>query len=192
MGITNPLAPNEVVDRCNTVPQMNDKQGPDGLFGIDRFARFMRASKAPPRDAQLASTREARLGERLFQSVGCAGCHVPTLVTATAGTRINGGRFTVPEALGGKVFHPFSDFLLHDVGTGDGIVQNGGEETANKLRTPPLWGVRTRDRLMHDGQSLTFLKAILRHDGEATEVIEKFRELSHAEKQHIVFFLRTL
>jgi CxxC motif-containing protein (DUF1111 family) len=51
----------------------------------------------------------------------------------------NGGTFIVPPALGSKVIHPYSDFLLHDVGTGDGIVQNGGQSTANKLRTPPLW-----------------------------------------------------
>ena len=192
MGFTNPLAPKEVVNRCNTVPQMNDKLGSDGLFDTDRFARFMRASKAPPRDEQLATTLEARLGAELFQSVGCAACHVPAMVTAPAGTKINGGKFTVPEALGNRMFHPFSDFLLHDVGTGDGIVQNGGQGTANKLRTPPLWGVRTRDRLMHDGQSLTLLDAILRHAGEAEQVINNFRELSDAERQQMIYFLRTL
>ena len=69
-----------------------------------------------------------------------------------------------------KLIHPFSDFLLHNVGTGDGIVQNGGPSTRNKLRTPPLWGVRTRNQLMHDGQSLTFNNAILRHGGEASGV----------------------
>ena len=61
----------------------------------------------------------------------------------------------MPSALGDKIIHPFSDFLLHDVGTGDGIVQNGGPLTRNKLRTAPLWGLRTRTRLMHDGVSLT-------------------------------------
>lgn len=192
MGFTNPLALTEVVDRCNTVPQLNDKKGQDGLFDTDHFTRFMRASKVPPRDPQLAPMLEARLGEELFRSVGCATCHVPAMVTAPAGTRINGGMFTVPESLGNKLFHPFSDFLLHDVGTGDGIVQNGGQETANKLRTPPLWGVRTRDRLMHDGRSLTFVDAIQRHGGEASRVIEEFRELSEAEKQRVIFFLRTL
>jgi hypothetical protein len=68
---------------------------------------------------------------------------------------INGGTFVVPAALGNKVIHPFSDFLLHDVGTGGGIIQNGGPSTANKLRTPPLWGLRTRTRHMQDGLSVT-------------------------------------
>ena len=63
-----------------------------------------------------------------------------SITTAAPGTLINGGTFAVPAALGNKIIHPFSDFLLHDIGTGDGIVQNGGPSTANKLRTPPLWG----------------------------------------------------
>ena len=104
--------------------------------------------------------------------------HVPTLVTAATGTRINGGAFVVPPALGSKTIHPYSDFLLHDVGTGDGIVQNAGPETANKLRTPPLWGVRTRTRLLHDGSALTFRAAILRHGGEASSASYRFRLLA--------------
>jgi len=69
--------------------------------------------------------------------------------------------------LGGKTIHPFSDFLLHDVGTGDGIVQNGGLETRNKLRTTPLWGLRTRGRLLHDGSASDLTTAIRRHAEEA-------------------------
>jgi len=80
---------------------------------------------------------------------------------------INGGTLAVPDALGNKIIHPFGDFLLHDVVPGDGIVQNGGQETAVKLRTAPLWGLRTRNRLMHDGNSLTLENAIERHNGEA-------------------------
>jgi CxxC motif-containing protein (DUF1111 family) len=62
----------------------------------------------------------------------------------------------------------------------------------NKLRTPPLWGVRTRDRLMHDGESLTFSEAILRHGGEATFVINKFLRLDSSEKNHLITFLTSL
>jgi len=69
---------------------------------------------------------------------GCAICHVRTITTAAVGTVINGGMLTVPAALGNKTIHPFSDFLLHHVGTGDGIVQNGGRTTRNKLRTSAL------------------------------------------------------
>jgi CxxC motif-containing protein (DUF1111 family) len=152
----------------------------------------MRATKAPPRDSALASTLDAQAGSALFDQIGCGICHVRTIITAPAGTIINGGTFTVPPALGNKIIHPFGDFLLHDVGTGDGIVQNGGQSTANKLRTAPLWGARTRDRLMHDGGSLTFRNAILRHGGEAAHVTTNFRNLSAAEKQQLIAFLQSL
>ena len=105
---------------------------------------------------------------------------------------INGGAFVVPPALGDKRIRPFSDFLLHDVGTGDGIVQNGGPGTRNKVRTPPLWGMRTRERLMHDGLSLTRNEAILRHAGQATSVINSYRALSTTQKNQLVAFLDSL
>jgi CxxC motif-containing protein (DUF1111 family) len=101
-------------------------------------------------------------------------------------------RRLVPAALGNKIIHPFSDFLLHDVGTGDGIVQNGGPFSRNKVRTAPLWGLRIRTRLMHDGGSLTPRDAILRHDGEARFVINNFRGLSDQQKNQLLIFLRSL
>jgi len=113
-------------------------------------------------------------------------------VTAPEGTPINGGTFTVPAALGDKAFHPFSDFLLHDVGTGDGIVQNGGPRTRNRLRTAPLWGVRVRNRLMHDGESVTFDDAIQRHRGEAAFVTGNYQRLSGQQKRLISKFLESL
>src|SRR5581483_1152511 len=99
---------------------------------------------------------------------------------------------TVPAALGNKVIHPFSDYLLHDIGTGDGVVQNGGQSTANKLRTMPLWGVRTHSRHMHDGTSLTFNDAILRHAGEARGVVSNYRALSSTQRAQIIAFLESL
>ncbi len=123
MGITNRLQPDEVTNLCNAASEPNDTAGTDGLFDIDHFARFMRASEAPARDVTLSQTSEAKNGEGLFEKIGCATCHVARLTTAAAGTAINGGNFTIPPALGDKTFHPYGDFLLHDVGTGDGIVQ---------------------------------------------------------------------
>jgi CxxC motif-containing protein (DUF1111 family) len=206
MGITNRLQPTEVTTLCDTVPDPEDQPGPDGLADIDHFTRFVRATKAPPRDLQLAQTADAQKGSDLFDSVGCAVCHVRTLETAPAGTAINGGTFTVPDALGAKQFHPFSDFLLHDVGTGDGIVipvvehfgraylemQTTFNITANRMRTAPLWGVRTRSRLMHDGTSLTFEDAIVRHRGEAAKAAKKFHRLKDVEKQQLIGFLKSL
>jgi CxxC motif-containing protein (DUF1111 family) len=98
----------------------------------------------------------------------------------------------VPDALGNKVFHPFSDFLLHNVGTGDGIVQGGPQDTANKLRTVPLWGVRAKARFMHDLRSLSLENAILRHRGEARHVTDHFEDLTPTEKQQVIAFLNSL
>ncbi len=213
MGITNRLQPDEVTNLCNTATEPNDTPGADGLSDIDRFARFMRASEAPARDVTLSETPEAKNGEALFLKIGCATCHVATLTTAAAGTPINGGNFTIPPALGNKTFHPYGDFLLHNVGTGDGIVQAIPEHygrrlaehpdlksstfpkfhsTANKVRTAPLWGVRLHSRLMHDGGSTTFTDAIRRHRGEASEVTDAFEKLTLAEKKALLTFLLSL
>lgn len=189
MGITNPLFPDELTSNGNPVDEFDPIPGVENLDDIDAFALFMRSTKAPPR-GQL--TAAAINGEQSFNAIGCAICHVSTMRTAPPGTVINGGALTVSSALGNKNFHPFGDFLLHDVGTGDGIVQNGGPSTRNKVRTAPLWGVRTRNRLMHDGESLTFTDAILRHRGEAQFVTNRFNTLSSAEKRNLVAFLRSL
>jgi CxxC motif-containing protein (DUF1111 family) len=212
MGITNPLQPDEVTTLCNTVSEPNDTPGADGLADIDRFARFVRSTKAASRDDTLAATPQAVKGAALFQRVGCVICHVQSLTTAPVGSKVNGSAFTVPDALGGKTIHPYSDFLLHDVGTGDGIVMAWTEHygknvynidwkgrsdelvqrTRNKIRTPPLWGVRMRARLMHDGGSVTFSDAIRRHRGEASKVVRKFNDLNQADRQAIEEFLRSL
>ena len=191
-GVTSRLQPTESTTLCDTVADPEDPFGPDGLEDIDHFARFMRASQVPPRDTALAATSDAITGSNLFNAIGCNICHVTSITTSPAGTVINGGAFTVPAALGNKIIHPYSDFLLHNVGTGDGIVQNGGQATANKLRTMPLWGGRTRVRLMHDLQTFTRNEAILRHAGEATGVINNYRALSTTQKNQLITFLQSL
>jgi CxxC motif-containing protein (DUF1111 family) len=212
MGITNRLFPDEVTKLCNTASEPNDRPGPDGLADVDHFARFMRATKAPARDAQLAGTPLARRGSDLFDKIGCVTCHVRTLNTAAAGTKINGGTFAIPDALALKTFYPFGDFLLHDVGTGDGIAVAMEEHygrnmyqiqwrnfsldsfanAQDKVRTAPLWGVRLRPQLMHDGQSVTLRDAVLRHLGEASQVTERFRKLKHNDQEALIEFLRSL
>ena len=212
MGFTTRLLPEEVTTLCNAAAEPNDTTHADGLADFERFARFMRATKAPARDTVLGRTPAARHGSELFDAIGCATCHVRTLVTAAAGTTLNGGTDTIPPALGEKAFHPFGDFLLHDIGTGDGIVMAMPEHygpavykvlwrefsidsvgrTRNKLRTAPLWGVRLRPRLMHDGASLTLRDAIVRHRGEASGVSKRFRKLPQSDQQAIIVFLESL
>ena len=89
MGITNRLQPDEVTKLCNTASEPNDTPGADGLSDIDHFARFIRATKAPTRDSQLANSAVAKKGFGLFDKIGCATCHVETLATAPAGTKID-------------------------------------------------------------------------------------------------------
>lgn len=212
MGITNRLQPDEVTNLCNTVSEPNDTPGPDGLSDIDHFARFVRATKAPARDLHLANTPLAEKGSALFDKIGCASCHVRTLTTAAAGTKINGGTFTIPAPLGSITFHPYGDYLMHDVGTGDGILQatpehygrkvfqmmsdymskQDFESSRNKIRTAPLWGVRLQPRLMHDGASLTLRDAISRHGGEAKNVTQKFEKLGKGDQEALIEFLKSL
>jgi CxxC motif-containing protein (DUF1111 family) len=209
MGITNPLHPTEntsmgkviprcgagvTVGPCDPVADPEDQPTADAPSGkdVESFAKFMRSTKAPPRDAVLAATPDAQAGSQLFDRVGCAVCHVRSFVTLPPGTSINRGAFVVPPALGNKVIHPFSDFLLHNVGTGDGIVQNGGASTRNKLRTPPLWGLRTRSRLLHNGLAMTRHDAILAHTGEAIGVLANYLTLSSGEKRQLLTFLDSL
>lgn len=198
MGITNRLFPKEFTTVCDEIPDTLPN-GEDGENDIDAFTRFMRATKAPSRDKILATSPDGMAGADLFKSIGCAICHVSSITTAPAGTVINGGDFVIPAALGCKIIHPFGDFLLHDVGTGDGIVQTTladgitlDQSTAQKVRTPPLWGVRTRDRLMHDGETLTLAKAILRHAGEATGVVNNYLALNATQKAQLITFLNSL
>jgi len=192
MGITNRLRPTEVTQVLNTTTGINDQPDNLGLADIDHFAQFVRGTMVPPRDTALAATPAALKGQQLFQQAGCSVCHVESITTAPAGTVIDGGMFTVPDALGDKIIHPFSDFLLHDIGTGDGIVQVGPQDTANKLRTAPLWGLRTKARFMHDLGSLSLTNAILRHEGEAHEPARHFRELGPEEREALLTFLKSL
>ncbi len=192
MGVTNRLRKMDVTPVCKTTTDSEDQPDNLGLADIDHFAEFIRGTMVPPRDQSLAATSAARQGQNLFTRIGCATCHVQSIITAPAGTVIDGGMFTVPDALGDKLIHPFSDFLLHDVGTGDGIVQVGPQDTADKLRTAPLWGLRTKARFMHDLQSLSLENAIERHKGEASQAERRFDELTAQERAALITFLNSL
>ena len=260
MGITNRLQPTEVTSICNppvttTVPnsdttkitEPNSLPDPkDNLEDIDHFASFMRSLKAPARDAAAATT-EVTQGAQLFAKIGCAACHVESIATGKS-PAAPGGTGLHPEALENRTIHPYSDFLLHNVGTGDGIpialVEHFGREPVrkrmrelepsraaetqerrqgkpedecsesyqtavlegekhpdllrdtmcarNKIRTAPLWGLRLRSRLMHDGASVELGDAIRRHKGEAEEVSEHFSRLKPAEQKALLAFLQSL
>ena len=206
MGITTPLFPSEPTSNGRSVDSFDQGGKPnDTNEGIFLAANFMRSTKAPDRTPgspdqgqkqprQAPTPRQATInqGEQVFVSTGCAICHTTTFVTAPAGTPINGGSYKVPQALGSVTFHPYGDFLLHDVGTGDGIVQNGGQSTRNKVRTMPLWGLSKRSIFLHDGSSNSLVDAIGRHKGEASDVVAAFKKLSPQDNDQLMQFLNTL
>jgi len=152
----------------------------------------MRATKAPPRGA---ITADVTAGDQLFTSIGCATCHVASITTAAPGTMINKGAMQVPASLGNKIIHPYSDYLLHDIGSGDGIpIQpiDAFAATADQIRTAPLWGLRTRNRLMHDGLSFTKQEAISRHANQGSAAKSAYDALSQAQKDQVLAFLDSL
>ena len=258
MGITNRLQPNEVTTICNppvvttaddkSVTEPNSKPDPGStLEDIDHFASFMRSLKAPARDETAAGTTIVKHGAELFTKIGCATCHVETIVTGKSPAS-PGGPGLHPDALENRTIHPYSDFLMHNVGTGDGIpvalVEHFGRErierrmreleapraaaktqrpkgkvedecsesyqtavlegerhtdvlrdtlcARNKIRTAPLWGLRLRSRLMHDGTSVELGDAIRRHKGEAATATERFSRLKPAEQKALLAFLQSL
>jgi len=120
------------------------------------FALFMRLS-APPAPAPFTSS--AQNGAKLFNTVGCALCHTPTLTTGPS-------RFT---GMSNVSYNPYSDFALHHMGTGlaDGIVQGGAG--SDQFRTAPLWGVGQRLSFIHDGRTSDLLATICAHSSNGSE-----------------------
>jgi CxxC motif-containing protein (DUF1111 family) len=120
-------------------------------------------------------------GARVFGDVGCAGCHVRSLTTGPSDV----------AALAARSFRPYSDFLLHDMGTlGDGIVQ--GDAGGREMRTAPLWGLHVATTLLHDGRATTIEDAIAAHDGQGRGARDRFLALPERDRASLVAFLRTL
>jgi CxxC motif-containing protein (DUF1111 family) len=186
MGITNDLFPVEVafgirpeqIKACDPMPDPEDAvDRRTGRRGIDNFASFMRfLAPLPPGET---GPRE-QAGEQVFREIGCAGCHVPVLETGPNQSPV----------LHRQQIRLFSDLLLHDVNTGDGIPQAAA--TDREIRTPALWGLRFRRPLLHDGSAVTTEEAIRRHGGEAERVRKLFERLPEASRQNLLAFLGSL
>jgi CxxC motif-containing protein (DUF1111 family) len=163
---------------CDPIPDPEDVKDPrTGRRGIDNFASFMKFL-APLGRGQIDET--ARNGERVFGAIGCAGCHTPALTTGPSANPLF-NRVTVPL---------FSDLLLHDVGTGDGIRQEAG--APEEIRTPALWGVRFRRPLLHDGSAATLEEAIRRHANEAELARRGYDQATADDRAALLAFLRSL
>jgi CxxC motif-containing protein (DUF1111 family) len=185
MGITNDLFPQESafavtpeqLRLCDPFSDPEDIRDPRSRRrGIDNFASFMRFL-APVERVDMND--QVRAGEQIFAAVGCTACHIPALETGPSSN---------------PLFHRkrvalFSDLLLHDVGTGDGIKQGAAE--ANEIRTPALWGLRFRRPLLHDGTA-TVEEAIGRHAREAELARRGFDGLSDVDRASLLAFLGSL
>ena len=134
---------------------------------------------APP--PAVRPSGSALAGQRLFGQLNCDACHRPTMMTGASPI----------AALAHKVVPLYSDLLLHDMGSlGDGIEQ--GAAGAREIKTAPLWGLRARPRLLHDGRATTIADAILGHAGEATAARNRFADLDESSRQQVIDFLNTL
>jgi CxxC motif-containing protein (DUF1111 family) len=180
MGITSPLFPNEncpggdcTLLSCDLVPDPED----DGT-DVEAFHDFMTLLGPPPR---ARTTFGALIGSLVFDRIGCDNCHVRSLTTGPS--RV--------AALAFKTFQPFSDFLLHDMGSlGDGIEQ--GLASGNEMRTAPLWGIHIMTSFLHDGRATTIQEAILAHDGQGRQARNRFVALPAVQKARLLAFLNTL
>lgn len=186
MGITNDVFPDEPhggisaerLRECDRLKDPEDLVDPrTGKRAIDNFEAFMKFLAAPPRGT---ITDEVRTGEQVFAAVGCTSCHVPTLTTGA----------NASAALNRKTLAPFSDFLLHELGTGDGIEQGAAEP--DEIRTPALWGLRLRRPLLHNGSAATPEEAVRRHGGEASGVMERYHRASEPMRRALLAFLDSL
>ena len=204
IGISSPDFPADRSDCALNVTQFGvlldvdddpEDQIVDGKADVDHFADFMRALAPPPR---LQQNADAQAGHNLFVSIGCAGCHLENITTAgnpaafipksTGGVPISGSLNII---LANQTFHPFSDFLLHDMGSlGDGITS--GVAGPRMMRTPPLWGVRAKSRLLHDGRAEDVPEAVAFHAGQAAGARNAFNALSPADQAKVVAFLGTI
>jgi CxxC motif-containing protein (DUF1111 family) len=193
MGVTNDLFPNERDETpgCLLNPLPEDSEGfvsntdptSDLASDITNFAMFMSLS-APP--APATPTPSTQRGALAFQSAGCALCHTPSINTGSVSETT--GENNVPV-------NAFSDFLVHNMGSGlaDGITQ--GSAGPDEFRTAPLWGLGQRIFFLHDGRTKDLLEAIRQHaspGSEANGVINRFNGLTEQQKQDLLNFLRSL
>ena len=186
MGITNDLFPQESavgvsaaqMRLCDPRPDPEDVRDLlTGKRGIDNFEAFMKFLAPVGRGAIDDTTRN---GERVFAAIGCAACHVPSLTT---GPSSHPSFNRKPVAL-------YSDLLLHDVGTGDGIRQASAEP--EEIRTPALWGLRFRRPLLHDGRAADIEDAVRAHRNEADTARQGFAALTSSDAAALLAFLRSL
>ena len=196
MGITNDLVPTEndpngvnppTIAQCDTVADPEDVPDGQGVRIIDKLTDFQRYLAAPPQ-----TPRSGMTGETVFNTIGCNACHVAAFTTDN--------NMALESSVRNKAIRPYSDFLLHDMGIlGDGIAQ--GQADVREFRTPPLWGMRVRQVLLHDARisggsfASRVTAAIAQHNvlgSEAAPSGAAFAALSSTQKNQLIAFLDSL
>jgi CxxC motif-containing protein (DUF1111 family) len=176
LGITNEFFPDEVVPAgdaalLQAMDPAPDPEAPVGVVAL--LAEFMRFS-APP-----TPTGDIETGLSTFREIGCASCHRESYFTAAG-----------EGATRGVELRLYSDLLLHDVGTGDGIPQESA--FAWEIRTPPLWGLGGAALFLHDGSASSIDQAVRAHGGQAADARTAYEELAEDDRLDLLAFLKSL
>lgn len=188
IGITSELQPDE---NC-TIPQTSCLGAPNGdspEIARDIFddVVFYNKTLAVPARRNLDDP-DVVVGAGLFLEIGCASCHRPRQETGDSDT----------DALANQVIYPYTDLLLHDMGSALSDGRPDGMATGTEWRTPPLWGlglngvVNGHEFYMHDGRARSVEEAILWHGGEASPAQDEFRALSGGQRRQLLDFLASL
>ena len=189
LGVTSRWFPEEnctaVQTQCRAEPPGGHPELPAAF--LDPVLFYLRTLAAPaPRAADDATVRR---GEHLFQSAGCADCHVPQWRT---------GHNTEPATLADRVISPYTDLLVHDMGEDLADGRPDFLAGSQEWRTAPLWGlglsesVNGNSDLLHDGRARDAVEAILWHGGEGEHSREAFVRMPRADRAALVEFLRSL
>jgi CxxC motif-containing protein (DUF1111 family) len=195
MGITNELFQTErdETSACqygrtpNSITNTEETSASAAMSSIEKFSHFMRFLDAPKPAGSFtgASSFSIANGKSVFNNVGCALCHTPSMKTGASAV----------AALSQKNVNLFSDLLIHDMGDNlaDGVSQ--GSANGREFRTAPLWGLGQRIFFLHDGRTSNLISAIRAHasnGSEANGVVNNFLNLGEGSKQDLLNFLRSL
>lgn len=180
IGITSSYDPVDVYTHLTIDPEISTQTVNDVVF-------YLQTLKAPIQRQQNDS--EVKNGRVIFDRINCSGCHKPTLKTGISTTK----------ALSNKTFHPYTDLLLHDMGAGLDDAYTEGTAKTFEWRTPPLWGLGLSPNsqggqyhLLHDGRAKSIEEAITLHGGEAANARNEYIQLSAADKNALIKFLKSL
>ncbi len=180
IGITSSFEPYDVYSGLEMDPEVSNQTVHDVVF-------YLQTLKAPVQRSQ--EDEQVINGKSLFIQIGCENCHKQMLKTTSSSI----------IALSNKEFHPYTDLLLHDMGSAldDGYTE--GSAKTFEWRTPPLWGLGLSTNsqggnyfLLHDGRASGIEEAIQLHGGEATTSNQNFAKLSPSEKESVIQFLKSL